>query len=57
MIYKDYEDASEILQLRRDIFKDEQIFESILKFLDLNKYNDLMTQWLSLCNATYCILY
>ena len=42
MTYKDYEDGPAILQLRRDMFKDEQIFESILKFLDLNKDNDLI---------------
>ena len=42
MNYKDYEDGSAILQLRRDMFKDEQTFESILKFLDLNKDNDLI---------------
>ena len=42
MTYKDYEDGSAILQLRRDMFKDEQTFESILKFLDLNKDNDLI---------------
>ena len=42
MTYKDYEDRSAILQLRRDMFKDEQTFESILKFLDLNKDNDLI---------------
>ena len=40
--YKDYEDGSAILQLRRDMFKDERTFESILKFLDLNKDNDLI---------------
>ena len=39
---KDYEDGSAILQLRRDMFKDEQTFESILKFLNLNKDNDLI---------------
>ena len=39
---KDYEDGSAILQLRRDMFKDERTFESILKFLDLNKDNDLI---------------
>ena len=39
---KDYEDGSAILQLRRDMFKDAQTFESILKFLDLNKDNDLI---------------
>jgi hypothetical protein len=37
MTYKDYEDGSAILQLRRDMFKDDRTFESILKFLDLNK--------------------
>ena len=42
MTYKDYEDDSAILQLRRDMFKDEQTFESILKFLDLNKDSDLI---------------
>ena len=42
MNYKDYEDWSVILQLRRDMFKDEQTFESILEFLDLNKDNDLI---------------
>ena len=40
--YKNYEDGSAILQLRRDMFKDERTFESILKFLDLNKDNDLI---------------
>ena len=40
--YKDYEEGSAILQLRRDMFKDEQTFESILKFLELNKDNDLI---------------
>ena len=39
---KDYEDGSAILQLRRDMFKDERTFEAILKFLDLNKNNDLI---------------
>lgn len=39
---KDYEDGSAILQLRQDMFKDERIFESILKFLELNKDNDLI---------------
>lgn len=42
MTYKDYEDGSAILQLRRDMFKDEQTFESILKFLNLDKDNDLI---------------
>lgn len=42
MTYKDFEEGSAILQLRRDMFKDEQTFESILKFLDLNKDNDLI---------------
>ena len=42
MTYKDYEDGSAILQLRRDMFKDDQTFESTLKFLDLNKDNDLI---------------
>ena len=42
MTYKECEDSSAILQLRRDMFKDEQTFESILKFLDLNKDNDLI---------------
>ena len=42
MTYKDSEEGSAILQLRRDMFKDEQTFESILKFLDLNKDNDLI---------------
>ena len=40
--YKNYEDGSAILQLRRDMFKDEQTFESILKFLNLNKDNDYL---------------
>lgn len=44
--YKDYEDGSVILQLRgggkEGMFKDEQTFESILNFLDLNKDNDLI---------------
>ena len=39
---KDLENGSAILQLRRDMFKDEHTFESILKFLDLNKDNDLI---------------
>ena len=39
---KDLENGSAILQLRRDMFKDEHTFESILKFLDLNKHNDLI---------------
>ena len=39
---KDLENGSAILQLRRDMFKDEQTFESILKFLDLNTDNDLI---------------
>lgn len=39
---KDYEYGSAILQLRRDMFKDERTFESILNFLDLNKDNDLI---------------
>ena len=39
---KDYKDGSAILQLRRYMFKDERIFESILEFLDLNKDNDLI---------------
>ena len=42
MTYTDCEDGSAILQLRRDMFKDEQTFESILKFLDLNKADDLI---------------
>ena len=42
MTYKDYEDGSAILQLRRDMFRDERTFESILKFLELNKDNDLI---------------
>ena len=42
MTYKDYEDGSAVLQLRRDMFKDVQTFKSILKFLDLNKNNDLI---------------
>ena len=42
MNYKDYEDGSAILQLRRDMFKDARTFESILKFLDLNKAIDLI---------------
>lgn len=42
MTYKDYEDGSAILQSGRDMFKDKQTFESILKFLDLNRDNDLI---------------
>ena len=39
---KDPENSSAILQLRRDMFKDERTFEATLKFLDLNKDNDLI---------------
>ena len=39
---KDYQDGSAILQLRRDMFKDERTFEDILTFLNLNKDNDLI---------------
>ena len=39
---KDVENGSAILQLRRDMFKDEQTFEDILTFLNLNKDNDLI---------------
>ena len=30
---KDLEDGTAVLQLRRDMFKDERTFEDILKFL------------------------
>ena len=33
---------TEIMKLEGNMFKDEQTFESILKFLDLNKDNDLI---------------
>ena len=39
---KDLEDGSAILQLRRDMFRDERTFEDILTFLNLNKNNDLI---------------
>lgn len=40
--YKDYEDSSAVSQLRKDMFKEEQTFKSTLKFLNLNKDNDLI---------------
>lgn len=39
---KDMEAGSAILQLRRDMFKDERTFEDILTFLNLNKDNDII---------------
>ena len=42
LIINDLEPGTAILQLRRDMFKDERTFEDILTFLNLNKDNDLI---------------